>query len=348
MPLDVGRLRDSDLAALATGDEFKAAVLLWCASWHQTPAGSLPTEDRVLARLSGLDAKTWARARAMALRGWIECSDGRLYHPVVAEKAIEAWHERLRYRQRRENDRDRLRDWRDRKQVKTEGRNASHAADGNADETRFEARFETSKTGTGTGTGTGTEENAASDEASSGSPMLRPVEVPAAPSPRPANEIEKAFALWNELARRLSLPVAKDLTPGRRTALKARLSEHGPEGWRDALAGVEASRFCRGMGDKPFKADLDFICQPKSFQRLRERFYGEDAAPAAPSVDVAGWGDAQWARAMQLWRSERAWSPDMGPSPGQPGCRVPASILAQHGHVEGVTPLRVANERPVW
>jgi hypothetical protein len=32
MPLDVLRLRDSDLATLTTGEEFKAAVLLWCAA----------------------------------------------------------------------------------------------------------------------------------------------------------------------------------------------------------------------------------------------------------------------------------------------------------------------------
>jgi hypothetical protein len=29
--------------------------------------------------------KTWKKVRAGALRGWVKCSDGRLYHPVVAE-----------------------------------------------------------------------------------------------------------------------------------------------------------------------------------------------------------------------------------------------------------------------
>lgn len=53
MPLEVVRLRDSDLAALATGDEFRGAVLLWCASWHQVPAASLPNDDRLLAKFAG-------------------------------------------------------------------------------------------------------------------------------------------------------------------------------------------------------------------------------------------------------------------------------------------------------
>src|SRR5699024_5491847 len=92
MPLDVVRLRDSGLAVHATGEEFRAAVLLWCASWHQTPAASLPDDDAVLAQLAGFGrvVKEWRKVRSGALRGWIKCSDGRLYHHVIAEKANEA------------------------------------------------------------------------------------------------------------------------------------------------------------------------------------------------------------------------------------------------------------------
>lgn len=102
MPLDVARLRDSDLSVLAPGDAFRAAVLLWCASWHQVPAASLPNEDRLLANLAGYgrDLKGWASVRVDALRGFIECSDGRFYHPVVAEKAIEADDQRKKQRNR--------------------------------------------------------------------------------------------------------------------------------------------------------------------------------------------------------------------------------------------------------
>lgn len=92
MPLDVTRLVDSDLAAIANGEEFKAAVILWCKSWHQIPASSLPDDDRMLAHLSGFgrDVKGWKKVREVALRGFVKCSDGRLYHPVIAEKALEA------------------------------------------------------------------------------------------------------------------------------------------------------------------------------------------------------------------------------------------------------------------
>jgi hypothetical protein len=60
MPLDVIRLIDSDMFAEATGDEFKAAVALWCKSWTQVPAASLPNKDMVLAHLSGNAAEVEA------------------------------------------------------------------------------------------------------------------------------------------------------------------------------------------------------------------------------------------------------------------------------------------------
>jgi hypothetical protein len=103
LPLDVVRLRDSRLAATATGDEFRAAVLLWCAAWHQVPAASLPNDDRELAALAGYgrDLRGWAKVRAMALHGW-EMIGGRLWHAVVAEKAAEAWRQRQMQRAKAE------------------------------------------------------------------------------------------------------------------------------------------------------------------------------------------------------------------------------------------------------
>lgn len=99
MPLDAARLLDSDLFALATGDEFKAALALWCKAWLQVPAASLPDDDRVLAHLSGAGSR-WKKVKDMALRGFVKCSDGRLYHRTVAEKANEAWGKKLSYRER--------------------------------------------------------------------------------------------------------------------------------------------------------------------------------------------------------------------------------------------------------
>jgi len=99
MPVDTVRLLDSDINAISSGDEFRAAVRLWCKAWHQVPAGSLPDDDRILATLSGYGVR-WKRMREVALRGFVRCSDGRLYHPVIAEKALEAWAHRKAQRDR--------------------------------------------------------------------------------------------------------------------------------------------------------------------------------------------------------------------------------------------------------
>jgi hypothetical protein len=100
MPLDCVRLVQSDLCAIATGDEFKAAVILWARSWANVPAGSLSDDDRVLAHAVGLAPAKWAKVREMALHGWYKCSDGRLYHRVVSEKAAQAWAHREKQRDR--------------------------------------------------------------------------------------------------------------------------------------------------------------------------------------------------------------------------------------------------------
>jgi hypothetical protein len=93
MPIDIVRLFNSGFHAVASDAEWRAGVTLWLKSYHQTPAGSLPDLDVELCRLAelGRDLKTWNKVKAVAMRGWVKCADGRLYHATVAEKVVEAW-----------------------------------------------------------------------------------------------------------------------------------------------------------------------------------------------------------------------------------------------------------------
>lgn len=86
-PLFRARLFGSSFHARTTDSEWRAGVTLWLKSWDQVPAGSLPDDDIELCRLAELarDLKSWKKLKAGALHGWVLCSDGRLYHPVVAE-----------------------------------------------------------------------------------------------------------------------------------------------------------------------------------------------------------------------------------------------------------------------
>lgn len=99
MPLAVQLLRDSRFVSEVRPEAFRAGVLLWCASWHQVPAGSLPDNDVELAKLAGYGfaVPQWKKLRKEALQGFELCSDGRLYHREVAARALAAWQSRLEH-----------------------------------------------------------------------------------------------------------------------------------------------------------------------------------------------------------------------------------------------------------
>jgi hypothetical protein len=97
-PIDWNRLLTSETWMLGSDAEKVTALTLWGKSWHQVPAGSLPNNDRMLELLS--ERRDWPRVRNHAMRNWKLCSDGRLYHPVVAEKALESWKIRASQKQR--------------------------------------------------------------------------------------------------------------------------------------------------------------------------------------------------------------------------------------------------------
>lgn len=98
MMIDVSRLKNSDTWILAEQNPMiaYAAMNLWLAAWHQTPAASLPANDHILARHACLSAEKWLEVKESVISGWTLCRDGRYYHKVVAEKALEAVVDRYR------------------------------------------------------------------------------------------------------------------------------------------------------------------------------------------------------------------------------------------------------------
>ncbi|WP_265280655.1 YdaU family protein [Verminephrobacter aporrectodeae] len=89
---NVWNLHDGDIPAIFN-NEFLSAAFLRIESLRQVPAASVPDDDIVLAELAGFGraVSEWKKVREVALRGWIKCSDGRFYHPGIADKAREAW-----------------------------------------------------------------------------------------------------------------------------------------------------------------------------------------------------------------------------------------------------------------
>lgn len=108
--LDCERIAQSDTWALASTRQRPLLLMLWFIAWQQTPCGSLPADDVLIAARLGLDADAFQSDKAILLRGWAEASDGRLYHPVITELVLEMMgrkagnaQRQAAYRQRRQS-----------------------------------------------------------------------------------------------------------------------------------------------------------------------------------------------------------------------------------------------------
>jgi hypothetical protein len=322
MPLDVQRLRDSDLAALETPEACWAAVQLWGASWHQVPAASLPNDDRVLAALAGYGrvVREWMKVRAGALRGFVLCSDGRFYHPVVAEKAIESHRRKLEQRWRTECGRIKKHNQRTGasvaapeleafiaggcKPVSLTGPTLSPGTDPQCPQGQLAVSPEcppgNGLQGIGIGTGTYKEE--------------KETVASAPPTPTVARCSDDGFeALWSAAS------------PTMRKRAKSRAKVR-PE-WLKAVAVASAERILAGLIDYLANdPDVGRTGGPGLHIWLKDRTW-ENWGEARTAVDAAAWTDAQWSLAVEVWRSDRDWAVELGPPPGEPGCRVPPSLL---------------------
>jgi uncharacterized protein YdaU (DUF1376 family) len=78
---------------------------------------------------------------------------------------------------------------------------------------------------------------------------------------------------YNAVAREVGWAEAKH-TPRRVPALRQRLKDAGDyDGWRRALTRARGSPFLTGDNDRGWRADLDFLLQAKSFNKLMEGGY---------------------------------------------------------------------------
>ena len=90
---------------------------------------------------------------------------------------------------------------------------------------------------------------------------------------REAAELVAMVDGYNEAARAVGWPEAKH-TPRRIPALRARRKDAGGlPGWLQAIARARGSPFLTGDNDRGWRADLDFLLQAKSFNKLMEGGY---------------------------------------------------------------------------
>ncbi len=106
----------SEFRLLADLDVRAVGFDLFCVAQEENPVGTLPTDERLLAKLVGLPLDVWQTLceRSMGpLHGWQPCLTDkgvrRLFHPVVLQVAEDALGRRADQLDKREGERERKR-----------------------------------------------------------------------------------------------------------------------------------------------------------------------------------------------------------------------------------------------
>jgi len=311
MPLMIARLKQSRAWLICKRRPEMAFYLinLWTASWHGKPAASLEDDNLVLADLAMCSDEIWQQVRADALRGWVKCSDGRLYHPVIAEQAMAAWDRKVAQRKRTA--------------AATAARAAKHAErhdDRNVsgDEQRDDDR----NVHQGTGTGTGTErieKQETRERVSDGLPFEK---LAKGSKPRKHPFPNDAFNRWYaDYPHKIGKDAAKKAF--------AKVVAKDTVAFETLIASVADYRRTKPP-DRPW-------CNPATW--LNEGRWADEPAtslsgPPPPRTAASGLIDfgngcsAPHESIRQIWSTGR-WLQDWGPPPNHPGCRIPPETMAK-------------------
>lgn len=87
--IDMEKIKGSDTWLRARSGPVRAMLLLlWSEAWVQTPCGSLPDDDELIALMLDMDDAEFAQRKAVLMRGWWRADDGRLYHETITERVL--------------------------------------------------------------------------------------------------------------------------------------------------------------------------------------------------------------------------------------------------------------------
>lgn len=315
--LNTERLLGSELVAVSSHSIIGAAVLLWCRAWKQRPAASLPDDERVLAGFASMPLARFRKVRDKVLHGFVKCSDGRLYHPVLAAEAAVAYHKKNKFRTQLESEKKK-------KMAMRAAKKARKAAIPGESVPRDVRSY------TGTVIETGTEEESLKHPPDS--------EIRAGARKRAVGGGE-FFAFQGAIIRvsqseydrwKASYPAIRDLT-AELQAIDDKLNDEGGAdrkwfgrvgGWLRTINATYAEQrtaggtrgYARAAANGAVAAGLAY--QPESPQHWRDRLrVWFDRQQGAPDPD--------------------AWPDAWGPPLGDRDCRVPPEVLAEFRPKEG-------------
>jgi uncharacterized protein YdaU (DUF1376 family) len=228
-----------------TLEEHGAYHLLLLIAWR-SPDCTLPDDDKRIAQMLGITPKKWAALKPSVMAFWTLTKAG--------------WEQKRLTKERR---------W-----VEEKSRKNHDAA-----EARWNAKaIKTNETGNANASANGCANGHANGYApppplGSNEPIAPSNEgVSAEPTEKPLTKREVMDA-WEQRMVPLGFPRIAKMTGDRERKLRARLKDSTLEEWQRAMDALERSSFCRGENDRGWRADFDFLLQPKSFTGLLEGKY---------------------------------------------------------------------------
>jgi hypothetical protein len=284
-----------------------------------------------LANLAGFgrNVDDWLLVRERALHGFIECDDGRLYHPVVAEKALAAEKIRVAHRART---------------VKaTEARRASlQKRDGHRDvdhddhydDPRHVQRDVHQRKGKERKGGERKPSNKIKSAVVVSSELdktLEKFESTTATTEEPVKSIEEICSNGVR-SNRLGTLLPEEWVPNEACIRVAH--DHGMinADIESELLRFQALNAHHGTLSQNWNKTWTLWCA--EFKRRRDKevvkapqrveLFKGAAAPYVPT-------DRDWDFAAKMYASAGRWNLAYGPEPTSPACRCPPSILAKHG-----------------
>lgn len=93
-------------------------------------------------------------------------------------------------------------------------------------------------------------------------------------SDEPSLKVQDVVEVWNEMAEKLGKPKVRDLTPERRSLLKARMAQYKLEDFVQVFNNIERSPFLRGEGGWR-GCTFDWVFKKGNFQKILEGNYND-------------------------------------------------------------------------
>ncbi len=302
MPLYIERLQKSKAWLVCKRKPELAFHMLnlWMRAWHEVPAGSIEDDDDVLADAAMCEPRRWGKVKADVLRGWVRCADGRLYHPVVAEFATQAWQERIGFRERTAKAR----------QAKQQRRDDDVTDDATKPATTSVTKSVTTSV---TDTETGVVTAVKGREGKGSESPLPPLSV--------TDDLDRVRqVVWRQAGKSDDEIATKLASASGEGIRQTRV-------WLEKLPAdeviAEVERAFQEAEDRGERLRNPWVYLDRVIGTAVERKAAEASAGAFSGER------GLWRARLNDWRNRRFWLPMWGPEPGQPGCEAPPDLVAE-------------------